>query len=387
VKASGNSLPFPFSRLPGAAQIRSFAGDFFGAFADSAILLPLVMLLARVPGFSLPVLLGSAGLAYLAAGRYFRVPVPVQPLKSVAIASITLGAGALEIRAAGFLLGLFFFVLFLLKTKELPIPEPVVRSVQAGLGVLLLFQAWKALPAEQIPALRSAALLLMILILQFSFRVASLGFFALVFFLGSLTTAKIPAGSIIADFAPAHAGDWKQSLSMIASLLLPQIALTSANSITGAALASRHYFGEKGGRVTPSRLMFFLGSGNLLMACFKGLPFCHGAGGLTAHVRGGANSARMNLIMGTALLLLSGVVWFRDLSLLTDSFALPAILACVGIFHLELARPLLRDPPGRIMLALSCAVIFFTSDLLWVLLSAFAVHGIRLLMKRGSAHA
>ncbi len=387
MKASGNSLPFPFSRLPGAAQIRSFAGDFFGAFADSAILLPLVMLLARVPGFSLPVLLGSAGLAYLAAGRYFRVPVPVQPLKSVAIASITLGAGALEIRAAGFLLGLFFFVLFLLKTKELPIPEPVVRSVQAGLGVLLLFQAWKALPAEQIPALRSAALLLMILILQFSFRVASLGFFALVFFLGSLTTAKIPAGSIIADFAPAHAGDWKQSLSMIASLLLPQIALTSANSITGAALASRHYFGEKGGRVTPSRLMFFLGSGNLLMACFKGLPFCHGAGGLTAHVRGGANSARMNLIMGTALLLLSGVVWFRDLSLLTDSFALPAILACVGIFHLELARPLLRDPPGRIMLALSCAVIFFTSDLLWVLLSAFAVHGIRLLMKRGSAHA
>ncbi|MBU6152793.1 MAG: hypothetical protein KGP28_00695 [Bdellovibrionales bacterium] len=370
-----------------AFSMRALAGDFFGAFSDSAILLPIVMFLARIPGFSLSLLIGSAGLTYILAGRFFRVPMPVQPLKSIAIASVTLGAGALEIRAAGFLLGVFFLVLFFLKVRSLPIPEPVVRSVQAGLGILLLIQAKRALPVDPIQAISSGLLLLMILLLHYSFRIPSLGFFALAFFLNSLTSEHLPPGTLVTDFAPSHSGELKQSFWMVASLLLPQLALTSANSITGARLASEHYFKESCERVTIPRLMCFVGTGNLIAALVPGLPFCHGSGGTTAHAKGGATTERMNWIIGAGLLLLSLLIHTRGLAIRTDNFALSSIIACVGFFHLELAGPLLRDLRGRILLCLSVLIIFLTSDLLWVLGAAFLIYGLFKIRKKGEASA
>ncbi len=366
---------------------RGLAGDFSGAFADSAILLPLLVFLSRIPGFSLVGLLASAGLTALLAGGFFRVPMPVQPLKSIAIASVTLGAGSLEIRAAGFLLGLFFLVLCLLKVRSLPIPEPVVRSVQAGLGILLLLQARRALPLDQTLALSSVLLFLMILLLQYSFRVASIGWIALLFFLSSLTHESLPPGTLITDFAPTHSGNWKESLWMIASLLLPQIALTSSNSISGAKLAIEHHFGTQHSRVTIPRLMFFIGIGNMLAALLRGLPFCHGSGGITAHAKGGARSARMNVILGASLLLCAFAIHTFGLFLRTDSFALSAIIAAVGVFHLELARPLFRSLEGRILLGLSTLAILLTSDLLAVLITSFVVYAIFRKFGKGPLHA
>jgi SulP family sulfate permease len=364
------------SPRPFLQSFRILMGDFFGAFADSAILLPLLMLLGRIPGFSLPVLIGTAGVTYVLAGRFFRVPMPVQPLKAVAIASVSVGAGAYEIRVASFFLGAFFLGLFLLRKKNLPIPEPVVRAVQTGLGVLLLLQAKKVLPVDPSLALPSYLLFGIILLLQYSFQVSSLGFFALLLFVGSLTKEHLPPGSLVTDFAPHFSGDWHLSLSMVASLLLPQLALTSANSITGARIAIAHYFNPKSDRVTIPRLMFFVGLGNMIAALIPGLPFCHGAGGVTAHAKGGASTERMNWIIGGALLLVSILIYFYDLTVRVDSFALSAILACVGVFHLELARPLLKDPLGRVLLVLSVLITLIRSDLLLVLIAAFLVHAL-----------
>jgi len=338
----------------------TFAGDFFGAFADTAILLPLIMLLAPMPGFSLPLLLASAGVTYLLAGWLFRLPMPVQPLKSIAIASISLGASSSEIRISALLLGAFFLSLVFFRVNRLPIPEPVIRSVQAGLGILLLLQAARALPSGAAPGIASLSLALVILILQFRFQVAGLGFFALAFFLFSLHHEG-PAPTIADSDAPVR---WP----LIFSLLLPQLALTSANSISGAELTLRHYFGDRASRATSRNLMTFIGIGNLIQAAISGLPFCHGSGGVTAHVKGGARTWRMNLILGGILLILALGATRYGLGVRMGSFALPAILACVGIFHLELAKPLLRTERERLMLAVSCGITLLTSNLLYPLI-------------------
>ncbi len=386
-RTSTRTPPGFFFRLPSSQTLRGIAGDFFGAFADSAILLPLLMLLARMPGFSLPVLLGSTGAAYLLAGWFFRLPMSVQPLKSIAIASITIGAGAFEIKAAGFLLGIFFLALFLFRKKDLPIPEPVVRSVQTGLGIMLLIQAKTALPADLVLARPSILLFAIILLLHYSFRVSSIGFFAVFLFLNSLTKDHLPPGTLIVDFAPPSSDDPKRSAFLIASLLLPQLALTSANSIKGARLAMEHYFKDRCERVTIPRLMLFVGLGNVVSALLSGLPFCHGAGGITAHVKGGATTSRMNWIIGGILLGLAFVVHFSNLAVRVDSFALPAILACVGLFHLELARPLFRSWTGRLLLLSSIGITLFTSDLLWVMGISFGIHFLSTRFKKGAIHA
>ncbi|MFA7369214.1 MAG: hypothetical protein WC334_06185, partial [Kiritimatiellales bacterium] len=58
--------------------IRNFAGS----FADAAVLFPLLILLGASGQFSPSLLFASAGLVYLFSGLYFRIPMPVQPLKS-----------------------------------------------------------------------------------------------------------------------------------------------------------------------------------------------------------------------------------------------------------------------------------------------------------------
>jgi hypothetical protein len=73
-----------------------------------------------------------------------------------------------------------------------------------------------------------------------------------------------------------------------------------------------------------------------------GMPMCHGAGGLTAHVRLGARRAGMNFLLGGAFLILG--LWFAPqvpviLGLL-PVWVLAAFLAYAGVRHALLVADL-----------------------------------------------
>ncbi len=75
---------------------------------------------------------------------------------------------------------------------------------------------------------------------------------------------------------------------VILALILPQIVLTLANSVIATQDVAKRYFKEQASQVTADRLLYSIGFGNILTSLIGGLPFCHGAGGLTAHVKGGS---------------------------------------------------------------------------------------------------
>ena len=54
-------------------------GEVSGAFADLGVLIPLEASLIAVNGINPTSTLLGVGIAYLAAGWYFRLPMPVQP--------------------------------------------------------------------------------------------------------------------------------------------------------------------------------------------------------------------------------------------------------------------------------------------------------------------
>src|SRR4051794_35327506 len=114
--------------------MRSRLGDIVGAFADGAILFPLLAALTLKTDLSGSVLLLSAGFAYIVAGILFRVPVSVQPLKAVAIAAIALGATGTEVRVAGALLGAFCLALSFFDVNALAarVPRSLVHGLQLG---------------------------------------------------------------------------------------------------------------------------------------------------------------------------------------------------------------------------------------------------------------
>jgi len=73
------------------------------------------------------------------------------------------------------------------------------------------------------------------------------------------------------------------------------------------------------------------------------LPFCHGSGGLTAHVRAGARRYRSTVITGIGLVSL-GVFAFATGSIpKLPSFGVATMLAVTALFHIELVHDGLKD--------------------------------------------
>jgi len=148
--------------------------------------------------------------------------------------------------------------------------------------------------------------------------------------------------------------DWATIGTAFTVLVLPQLPLSFANSCLATADAARVYFGDRSRAVRPGRLATSFGSANLLAGAIGGMPVCHGAGGLTAHVAFGARTGGAPLTMGIALLTLA-LGFGAGLAALLTAFPLPilaALLATAGLLHIGL----LRDLRGAHSWALALAV-------------------------------
>ncbi len=147
-------------------------------------------------------------------------------------------------------------------------------------------------------------------------------------------------------------------------LVLPQLPLSFANSCLATSDAARVYFGEREAeRVRPGRLASTLGTANLFSGAISGMPVCHGAGGMTAHVAFGARTGGAPLAVGTALTTVA-IVGGAGLAALLPAFPLPilaALLATAGLLHIGLLRDLRGVPAWA--LALLVGVVGFELNL------------------------
>lgn len=359
-------------------QRRFCAGDFSGAFADGAILFPLLVALAWESGASAAVMLATTGIAYLVAGWLFRLPIPVQPLKALAITAIAVGASLAEIRLAAVACAIVFLLIALANVNRLAqrVPGVIVHGIQSGLGVILVLKALDLVGLETVPLVGAIVGVAAILLLTGWSGRPILGWVAVASLLWGLWLS-LPVSAVSA--VAGEVRPW-----VLAMLVLPQIALTLANSVVGTERTACAYFGDAAERVTPRRLLASIGLGNLAVAAVGGLPYCHGSGGVTAHVRGGSRSEWSNAIIGGAVLALALLLYFGG-GLPAYPAALQAVLlAVVGLFHLQLATPSWRSAQTRpILLAMGGAALL-AQDMLIVLLAGSALLALRRYWPRGT---
>ncbi len=340
---------------------RSYLGDLFGSFADTAILLPLIALLSSKSGFDPALLLLTSGLAYIVAGKVFAVPMSVQPLKSIAIAAVSIGASIPEIQISGFLLGAFCLALLYFDVNEIAkkIPTALIQNIQFGLGVLLIEQAFRNSTGDQINLWIGGLVIVAFLMIERLTRFSWLGIFATLitlYALGIDTSVSLP--TTMTEFR------W----SIVVGLVIPQMILTIGNSILGTVLTVQRYFPERAQKITPRKLLLSVGLGNMVSACIAGLPFCHGSGGVTAHVKGGSTSSLSNMIIGSFLTGLGLFLFFsgNKITFLYPTFALTALLGTVGFHHLKLAQDLLINHWRLAELIVSAAIVLVSHNLLFV---------------------
>ncbi len=334
-----------------------------GAVADLGVFVPIAVALIVTNGLSPTAVLLPAGLLYVAAGFVYRLPVPVQPLKAFGAIAIAQGLGSDEIAAGALLMGGVFVLLGatgLLDLSARAFPRPVIRGVQLVVGLLFLKIAWGLVtdpPAAFAEHAQRAGVALPLAALAL---VA-----ALTLKRYSIALALVAIGTVVVAVTEGTPGELGPSALALPSLdaatfataftvlVLPQLPLSFANSCLATADAARSYFGEeRARRVRPGRLATTFGGANLVAGVLGGMPVCHGAGGLTAHVAFGARTGAAPVAMGVALLALA-LGAGAGLAALLAAFPLPilaALLAGAGVLHIGLLRDLEGVPAWALAL-------------------------------------
>lgn len=288
-----------------------FLKDASGALGDLGTLLPLSIGAIGVAGLApIPVLLGFA-VFYIATGLYYRLPIPVQPMKAVSAVLLTSQVSAESLAASGILMGV---VLLLLGSTgwinwlARLVPRSVLSGIQLGLGLLLAYMSIGLISTSPLVGVVTLSVLVLILRTLPHLPAALLGLCVAVA-LGTLMEA--PGIELDTEqFSTFSLPDllslsvWREGFSI---LVLPQLALTFTNAILLTSLMAEDYFGAKAYRVTPARLSMSTGLANFFMAPLGALPMCHGAGGLAAHYRFGARTSIAPVLLGIGLFLVAVV--------------------------------------------------------------------------------
>lgn len=355
-----------------------------GSLGDLATFLPLAAGLITVNGVNPTSLFLAAGLLYVAAGLYYGVPVPVQPMKAASAVAIALAVAPEAISAAAFWSGVLFLLLSLLRIDRhlaKVFTRPVVRGIQLGLAVLLVraglggvFGPWE--PSMRLPGVPSwlpgavvgAAVAAIVAMSRGSRRYpATLVVLPVGVIAGGLATSAGIPGPFAAGWIRPEVGLplGADPYTVFAVLLLPQIPLTLANSIAATSDAAGAYYGIRAKRVTPRGLATTLGIGNLAAGLIGGMPLCHGSGGVTAHYRFGARTGGANLVIGTAFVLVALLLGssVAEASRLLPSSVLGALLVFVGLQHARLLRDIAGSPRELAVAACIGAVALATGNL------------------------
>jgi len=320
--------------------IKNNIKEFIGSFGDIGTFIPLAISLILINGINPTSLFVVAGMTYVLCGLYFKIPMPVQPMKMIAVAAIATGAEPERLTVAGIIIGILFIVFYTTKIIEIVnkfFNPVIVKGIQFGLGIMLIINGIKLL---------------------FKYN-------------------NYPS-NILFDFGPVipnyNFPSINDFLFAFIVFVLPQLPVTIGNSIVATVDASKVYFKGNSVRVTPSTLSFSLGLANIVSGILGGIPLCHGSGGLTAHYCFGARTGKAGIIIGTVFVLLG--IFFGKSIINIVSFipfsVLGVFIIYVGIRHALLIKCLFNQKQNLILstlIGVLCVIINLPAAISIVLIS------------------
>jgi SulP family sulfate permease len=342
-------------------DFRFSLAEFSGSLADLGVMLPLALALISLNGMDATAVFVGVGLAYIITALVYRLPIPVQPLKSVSAVALALNLAPVVIVTGAIWNAVAFLGLGTARLDrwvKAAFPKAVVRGIQLGLAYLLITSAWKlintrpdwpgnftalgpALGWNAVLAVGALIVLVILLKTRPGWAALSVLVFGIAIAVWQVGRPAMPLQIHLPTLLPL-VPTWDQLWQGLVLLALPQIPLSLGNSIYATADAAQQYFGERAGRVTERRLMLTMGFNDLLTAAIGGIPVCHGCGGLTAHYRLGARTGGAPLMIGSLFLIIGllGGPAVAGVIRLVPFAVLGILLAYVAVQHALLARDL-----------------------------------------------
>lgn len=321
-----------------------------GAFGDLGTDLPLIVGMIVASGLDAASVLVMFGAMQILTGVVYRMPMPVQPLKAVAVLVITQKLAPNIIYGASLAIGAVMLVLALtglLQWLARVVPKCVVRGIQFGLGVQLVSMALKDYVRADGGwgyALAGVAFVLALALtdnrrLPAALAVIGLGLaYALVFH-----ADNVSGGATFGFRLPQlHVPTWADVWTGFLVLALPQIPLSLGNSILATKQVASDFFPER--PLTVRRIGLTYSFMNLLNPFLSGIPVCHGSGGMAGHYAFGGRTGGSVVIYGSCFAL-AGLFLSGGFERLSHLFPLP-ILGVLLMFEGWTLLTLLRDTAG-----------------------------------------
>ncbi len=277
--------------------------EFSGAFGDSITVIPLLIGIGLTTEVQLSHLLLFFGVFQIATGLFFKLPMPVEPMK--ALAGLTI-AGTLTYEqavAGGLVLGLMLLLtgsLGFMRWLNEFVPVSVVRGVQLGLGFLLLKTSVGFITDRVWLSATGIAIVLVFLLLKEKYSIPNVSAF-LVLLLGvayGIHFSGVPEIAMMGlpEFHFPVLSDFGKGVTLGA---FPQFFLSVGNAILATSLLFEDLLDRN---VSPDRLSQSMGFMCIIASLFGGFPSCHGSGGLSGQYRFGARTGGSNLILGAVYL-------------------------------------------------------------------------------------
>lgn len=364
-------------------SLRSKWGELNGAMGDLGTYIPIVLALTLARNLDLGTTLIFTGVYNMVTGAIYGVPMPVQPMKSIAAVAIANpDFGIPEIMAAGICTAGILLVLGVTQLMELVyklIPLSVVRGIQLSQGLAFAMAAVKYIRKEQDfaksktlgdrPWVGLDGLLLAIVCACFiivvngggeerenegcdlgegnrrkghkSFRrvLYSLPSAFIIFLLG-LILAFVRGPKVVKGFkfgpSPIHVikiskHAWKDGFI---KGTIPQLPLSMLNSVVAVCKLSADLFPTK--YFSATSVSVSVGMMNLVGCWFGAMPCCHGAGGLAGQYKFGGRSGGCVALLGIAKLII-GIVLGSSIVKVLDQYPVGVLGVLLLFAGLELA--------------------------------------------------
>jgi len=311
---------------------------------DFGTLFPLAIGYIVVCGLNPAGFLVMMGAANIATGLIYRLPMPLQPMKVLAVMAIAQRWSPSMIYASGFAMGIIWLLLAITGAMSWVAkitPHSVVRGIQVALGLLLVIEAFKMLSTWWILGLASIIIVLVLRENRYAPAAIVLMLLAIsiIIIKGQYQEISLPHLSLFPLTAFRSNEIWQ-------TLLLAgfaQIPLTATNAVIATSSLIKTYWPKRS--VSEKRLSFNMGIMNLVVPFFGGMPMCHGAGGLAGQYYFGARTGGANVIEGSIEIFL-GLFLAASIASLFSSFPtaiIGAMMLLVGIELVKFAKDIRLD--------------------------------------------
>lgn len=338
-----------------------------GSFGDIGTDLPLIVGIVLATGLDAGGVFVVFGVLQILTGLVYGLPMPMQPLKAMAVLVITQKIGGGVLLGAGLAIGAVMLVLTLtgaLERLAVWIPRPVVRGVQFGLGLSLAGVALgKYVPADGPSGYAVAAVGAVVVLALWRNRrfpaalvVVAVGALYAIASGVRFGTIADGIGLTLPRFAvPA----WDDVLTGFVVLAIPQLPLSVSNSVIATEQTLRDLFPRA--RVGVRKIGLTYSAVNLIAPLFGGIPACHGCGGIAGHHTFGARTGGSVILYGSFYVAI-GLLLSEPLHEVVKLFPQP-ILGVILLFEALALLSFVRDQaavPRDLSIALLVGVVAMT---------------------------